>query len=651
MCFKFARCPLPIIQLTRYYPYSSRSPPIATMTMSASPGTAAAASQPDSGGRFHIQKIAIVGAGPSGLAAAKHLVAVGAFAQIDVFEQQAEVGGVWNYSAVPQPAQTLNIPQTDAHGPLDQPVAPSQSSGKGEPPLFPSPMYDDLHTNIPHTLMRYSDLPFPLGEGEEEGEGGGRKNCAIFPSRQVVQEYLVAYSRDVRHLIKFSTQVVDIAPLPPSYPTEENNNASNTTTTNNNNNSDERWAVQTKNLLTYQTATETYDAIVVASGHYATPYVPAVEGLSAFVAAHPGAVSHSKLYRSPEAYRDKKVLVVGNSASGLDIASQIRSVARKPVLVSAQTPAAPEALAHYGGGGGGGGGGIEEVPEIRRFLVEGRGVEFWSGNRRGVTDDGGGEKGVVVVENGDNNGDRSGNGEEGKGNGRTETDIDAIIYCTGYLYTFPFFESLSSPENNNNNNNNPPLVTDGRRVHGLAHHLLHARHPTLAFPGLPQKVIPFPLAEAQMGVVARLWANWLPRPTPAELGRWEQIDEEAWAATARDPRGRKGFHVFGKGEDGRYINAMHDWAMRADGDVTKGEGKKGRGRGRELPHWGEHDFWQRTIYAEAKMRFEKSGKTAKTLEELGFRFEPEKVVAPEKDDEQGLGRVVPTGDDDLDVAG
>jgi cation diffusion facilitator CzcD-associated flavoprotein CzcO len=86
--------------------------------------------------------------------------------------------------------------------------------------------------------------------------------------------------------------------------------------------------------------------------------------------AHPGVISHSKSYRSPEPFRNKKVVVVGNSASGLDIASQIGKVCRKPMLLFVHTPSPPENLERAG---------AEEVPVIDGFLVAEKGVRFVDG--------------------------------------------------------------------------------------------------------------------------------------------------------------------------------------------------------------------------------------------------------------------------------
>ncbi|KAI1135095.1 FAD/NAD(P)-binding domain-containing protein [Hypoxylon sp. FL0543] len=421
-------------------------------------------------------------------------------------------------------------------------------------------MYEDLHTNIPHTLMRYSDLGFRAG-------------VEIFPTRQAVQAYLEEYARDVRRLIRFSTQVTDVS-------LREDGDGW----------GKERWDVSTTDLLTGKETKETYDAVVVASGHYSTPYIPdSIGAISAFHKAHPGAISHSKLYRNADPYRGKKVVVVGTGASGLDIASQIQRVCKGPLLISARTQAPKETLEHIGN--------AVQVGRIKRFLVEERGVEFFRLDNEGEDS---GTKQVGV--------------EQEKSETIIEKDINAVLFCTGYLYTFPFLNTLADP----------PLVTDGRRVHGLARHFLHIAHPTLAFPGLPIKVIPFPLSEAQAAVLARLWSNALPLPPRSVLEQWEREDGEG-ALPGK-------YHVFPKGGDGRYINGLHDWVVKE----SRGGG------GKEPPFWGEELLWERSIYAEAKMQFEKTGRKAKTLEELGFKYEPEEATSVED---------VEKKDPHLDVAG
>ncbi|KAI0124205.1 hypothetical protein BJ170DRAFT_75777 [Xylariales sp. AK1849] len=491
-------------------------------------GKAANGSQPLS----TIQSVAIIGAGPSGLASAKYLLSQSQsspsspFQHITIFEQQAQVGGVWFYSATP--SATRHIPQTSAFCPPDPPLRDVRT--KEGKPVYANPMYEDLHTNIPHTLMQFSDSGF--------GAGG-----RIFPERDAVQAYLEHYAADVRHLIRFSTSVVDVKLRLVEGAREQ-------------------WDLRSRDLLTDVESTATFDALVVASGHYSVTYVPELEGIREFDEAHPGVITHSKYYRTPGKYAGKRVLLVGNSASGLDIASQTTKVCRQPLWVSVRTGTPDDVREHVG---------FEEVGEIDRFLVE--------------------EKGVKLKD------------------GREITGLDGVLFCTGYLFTFPFLESLD-----------PPLVTDGRRVHGLYKHLIHIKHQTLVFPALPIKVIPFPLAEAQAAVFSRVWAHELTLPSREEMEAWERKEAE--------DKGSK-FHVFPKGGDADYINAMHDWAMKAKDNA------------KEPPKWGDELLYQRSIYAQAKMKFEQTGKTARTLEELGFHYTPE----PSRVDEARKE------DPELDVAG
>ncbi|KAK4204279.1 hypothetical protein QBC40DRAFT_165117 [Triangularia verruculosa] len=462
---------------------------------------------------FDVHTIAIIGAGPCGLAAAKYLTAQNVFDRIDVYERQSEVGGVWKYSA--KPSENHHVPQVSPHCPPDPPLKPGDGNNdKG--PVFPSPMYELLHTNIPRGLMPFTDFPFS-------------NDLLIFPSRDDVQDYLVQYSQDIRHLIRFSAEVKDVRLRQDSEGKDQ-------------------WDVDVLSLRTGETTSAAYDAVVVASGHYSITYIPDIKGISEFNSTHPDVISHSKYYRTPEPFRNKKVIVVGNAASGLDIASQISKVSQQPLLLSVRTPT-PEANLEWTG--------AEEVPEIEEFLVGERAVRFK--------------------------------------NGRVEKDIDAIVFATGYLYSFPFLKSLQ-----------PPLVTDGRRVRGLYKHLFHIGHPTLVFPGLPIKVVPFPVSQSQAAIFSRVWANLLPLPPVGKMKQWE--DEEA------ERKGSKS-HVWPVGADSEYINSVYEWITNSGTP------------GKEPPRWSEDLCWQRTIHMKAKLRFELEGRKAKSLEGLGFAYQPE-----EKDD-------------------
>lgn len=50
---------------------------------------------------------------------------------------------------------------------------------------------------------------------------------------------------------------------------------------------------------------KTFDAVVIATGHYHAPYVPDLPGLADWRRKWPDNVIHSKQYRIPEQFKDK----------------------------------------------------------------------------------------------------------------------------------------------------------------------------------------------------------------------------------------------------------------------------------------------------------------------------------------------------------
>ncbi|KJK90647.1 hypothetical protein H633G_05446 [Metarhizium anisopliae BRIP 53284] len=460
---------------------------------------------------FNVKRIAIIGAGPCGLAAAKYLRAQGTYDRIVVFEQQAEVGGVWNYdTVVPAPNP---IPQTSPFFPPDEPARVPHEKF----PVFPSPMYSKLHANIPKSLMMFSDLEFP-------------QESWIYPSRHDIQHYLVRYAQDVRDLIKFYFQVKRVLLQPE--------------------NGQDKWQVTAQSTVDGQVVQEVFDAVVVANGHYSTPFVPDIKNIRDFHQAHPSIIIHSKNYHSVDTFRDKKTVIVGNGPSGLDIAYQINSVSKGQTILSVRHETPPGKLQHTG---------CREIAEIDEFLVD--------------------EKGVRLKD------------------GRVETDIDAIIFCTGFRYSLPFLNNLEKD-----------LITNGSSIHGLYKHIFCIQHPTIVFSALNMRIVPFPVSEAQAAVFSAIWSNPLPLPPKPEMLRWNKEAEKAGDR----------LHIMPDGQDGVYLNELHDYAMTASK------------LGKEPPRWGREQFWIRSIFLEAKRAFEDQGCRATTLEELGFKFTPERDEASAK---------------------
>src|SRR5574339_257520 len=106
-------------------------------------------------------EVAVVGAGPAGLAAARYLASEG-FAPV-VFEQGATIGGQW-------------------------------SGDRSRSGVWPS-----MRTNTSRILTAFSDLPHPV-------------RSQVYPSNQSIREYLSAYSERVSLIprIVLNTPVVQL---------------------------------------------------------------------------------------------------------------------------------------------------------------------------------------------------------------------------------------------------------------------------------------------------------------------------------------------------------------------------------------------------------------------------------------------------------
>lgn len=389
---------------------------------------------------------------------------------------------------------------------------------------FESPLYDYLETNIPKQLMAFSDKPFP-------------EDDPLFPPHKAVLKYLNEYADEVRHLIRFHTAVRDVKPK----------------------NESSGWTLVAEDLRTRQTISREYDAVVVANGHYTVPYVPDIKGITEWNATYPDRIVHSKAYRRPEDFTDKKVIVIGNSASGLDIATQIGRYCKTPVLLSSRSVSVFGALppAEW----------RDDVDELVEFLPKElgeRAVRFQSG--------------------------------------RIEKDVDVVVFATGYFYSYPFLSNVA-----------PQVVSDGFRTRHVYQDLFDIEHPTLAFPVINLKIIPFPLSQNQAAVVARVWSGRLDLPLTAEMREWE-------ARTVQQKGDGKHFHLKKFPEDAAQINELYQWAEK----TRKREGLENDGVGKRGTRWDERLVWMRYKFPEIRQAYVRRGPErvkVRTVEELGFDFD------------------------------
>lgn len=256
------------------------------------------------------------------------------------------------------------------------------------------------------------------------------------------------------------------------------------------------------------------------------------------------------------------MIVVGNSASGIDIGQQIAEVCAPPLLISRRS------AGYFGPSPAGAR--VREVAAIQAVNCAG----------------GGGT--VQFVD------------------GQSEAGVDAILFCTGYLYAYPFL-AAAFPQHAG-----LAVVHDGSRVQHTYEHLLFASHPSLAFLALPHKVVPFQLAQAQAAVLARLYAGRLPLPAREAMRSWE-------SDTLRQRGPARAFHMLAYPLDADYMRMLADWAATAD-DRTD---PLGRLVGMPPPRWGPWECWARERFTLMRQAFRELGPAragVRTLDDLGFVF-------------------------------
>ncbi|KAH8700105.1 putative dimethylaniline monooxygenase [Talaromyces proteolyticus] len=384
-----------------------------------------------------IRSVAIIGAGAAGAAAAVAFAAEEYFEKIRVFERRESAGGTWIYDPDPSPTikpQPGKLPP-DHDLPLNIPKhLPTTREHSYQERYEKTPIYNELTTNVPAIAMSLSDMPFPYGP---------------FVPHHVPKQYIENYfsTHEVDKYLVLNTTVEDVSR---DY---------------------DRWLLT---LRQYHAAEqvdhwwkEEFDAVILANGHYSVPYIPAVEGLEAYVEKYPDRVIHSKSYRSAENFRGRKVLVIGNSASGHDITLGAVKTASLPVYQSRRSSS------HWDGNKPDPG--IVWKPTVKEYLPTGE-IIF--------------EDGTVL------------------------DDVDVVIYCTGYKASFPFWNASA--------NGGPIFDYKQDRLIGNYLHTFLIDQPSLGIVGIP-RTLTFRSFNYQAIALARVFSgrNARPLPTKAKQREWE----------------------------------------------------------------------------------------------------------------------------------
>lgn len=157
-----------------------------------------------------------------------------------------------------------------------------------------SPVYPGLETNVDVSAMCYSQEPIPTIRSQWSIERHG--DDTPFRHHSVIRQYVedLFTAKGYERLIEYNTTVERAVKSP----------------------TDQKWILTLRRTRMREGGTradfwwsEAFDALVVASGHYAVPYIPAIPGLVEFAKNHPGSVEHTKHFRGPEKYRNQVCLL------------------------------------------------------------------------------------------------------------------------------------------------------------------------------------------------------------------------------------------------------------------------------------------------------------------------------------------------------
>ncbi|KAJ6585525.1 hypothetical protein B0H19DRAFT_1250331 [Mycena capillaripes] len=286
---------------------------------------------------FHhpIKRVAVVGAGPAGLQAAAKLVEHNFTARL--FERAPHPGGNWLYSeetpvreSYPdEPAgKTTEIPaqfpQTRYYSEGDDGLTLNQ---RWVEHWRPRPVWYSLHTNSPKVSTELPDVKYD-------------PESPWVLSNHAIQRHVRSYAS--HHCLNSGDNCPASASAPPvtSYSTRVERVEKDVDT--------HTWVLTLRRLERLRESnrileewwTETFDAVVIATGPYTAAHVPDIDGIVDWSKAKVGeqySIYHSQSYRHPERYADKTVLIVGASVSASEIARDIGPFAHR-IIASIRPP-------------------------------------------------------------------------------------------------------------------------------------------------------------------------------------------------------------------------------------------------------------------------------------------------------------------------
>ena len=461
---------------------------------------------------MRIKKVAIIGAGPSGLVSLNEFLhtsndgtskitsynsstnserpSTPAFEDIVVFERGEDIGGTWKYSSVadPQfPRNTRDYSKPDAiRARIEPPSEELLNNSSNEDPYIrsfvddavkndelwdKSGIYDHLFTNVPEDLMKFSSAQ----DITIDETGPGVNPYYPFITHQQVLEHLRKFSdvNDLRPYIRFNSSVERLYKR------------------------GEEWVVVImqvdRKTGTEKWYSETFDAVMLANGRFNVPYIPKIPNLEIFRGKSnvENAILHTKSFRNAEMFKDKKVLLVGSSISAVDILQYLIPQCRE-VWMSTNTKSVKAPIIDDGKPlttqwihdiVNDTNAGYSKCSRIKRILKDGVGVQF--------------EDDTVI------------------------NDFDSIIFATGYHLSYPFLEEnykgeYIQPLPGKQANESCAMVQFDK----VYMYTFSVADPTLAFSGIAHNPLLLRTSELNAAAAAGVWSGYKKLPLIEERRKW-----------------------------------------------------------------------------------------------------------------------------------